>query len=172
MQTPQRGVPTNCVSTCCRYVELASLHSARPLSQLRSRSGARERCGRDLPSYHRIPSRLLLQRLTLRPRATRMCAPKIRSVSASATNLTTPLTFVSKCSSTFTRPRSATRALVQVVSFNYCDPGHVIHTTDNGSVIAGHQISHNRRFQIVRRRYACRDDFCFLIGTPVVIGRH
>jgi hypothetical protein len=58
---------------------------------------------------------------------------------------------------------------VQAVRLNQCHAGRVIHTADDGGVIARHEISHNRRLQIVRRRYGGRDDFGFLIAPPIVI---
>src|SRR5450631_2725036 len=60
--------------------------------------------------------------------------------------------------------------LIQAIGFNDCDSGCAIHSADNRGVVARREISHNRRFQVVRRRYASRDDLSFLIAPPIIIG--
>ena len=59
--------------------------------------------------------------------------------------------------------------LIQSVRLNQRHARRAIHTADDRGVIAGHEISDNRRLQIVRRWYAGRDDLGFLIAPPVII---
>ena len=60
--------------------------------------------------------------------------------------------------------------LVQGINFDQGNSCGAVHATDNRRVIARREISHNRGLQIVRRRYAGRDDFGFLIASPIVVG--
>ena len=59
--------------------------------------------------------------------------------------------------------------LIKSVGFDYCDARCVAGTSNNRGVTTRCEVPHNRRLQVVRGRYGCRNDFRFLIAPPVVI---
>ena len=73
-------------------------------------------------------------------------------------------------SGAFNRIKHRMLVLVERVNFHDRHTGRGVYAPHDGGVIARREISHNRRFQVVRRRYACRDDLSFLIAPPIIIG--
>ena len=59
--------------------------------------------------------------------------------------------------------------LIQGVNLDQGNSCGAVQATEDRRVIARGEIFDNRRFQVIRRRDACRDDFAFLIAPPVVI---
>ena len=61
------------------------------------------------------------------------------------------------------------RALLQMIRFDERDTGRAIHAADDGSVIAGSEVSENRRFQIAARGEPGADESGLLRIFPVII---